>query len=566
MTEVSMIRRIQLAIGLPLLTRELIELAARRRTFVLRFVYAALFLGLIVLMTPHLFATGAGFQHLGMGHGLFSQMMIWELTGIYLVMPLITCGAIAQEKERDTLQLLLLTDLTPNSIVIQKLLSRSLVMISLLLVATPLTAYAYSLGGVPSEQVLMSFLVLCMTTLVVGAWTLMWSAWCSTTAGALIASLALGVPFSGMMSIGVVPAISPSIVATATGAPAAIGPGIAVMCVQAVLLFAFLQMAASAMVKKAGEPPRNLVLEFFRGLDRFFTELNDSTTGGIVLIKDRRTLPGAEPVTWRESNRKSLGQFRYLMRVMLIIELPTVLLLIIQAGNASSFRQSAGVFAGLTYVQWVVVSGIISVKAASLIAGERGRQTLDVLLTTPLSGTDLLRQFLKGMHRMFLSIPFLTTEAFRIYLSDMYLNTMIQSLGSLVVLVIYFLLCAWIAMFIGLRLRNQLRAIIVSTLLIQSWILLPGILLPGSLYSSDNPSSIFISPAVIVVAMSREIIPLQPLLLNCAWYGLLLYGLRWWCYRHANAWLGRTDATHQKSRLIVEDVSVGGVSEIQPRW
>ena len=90
--------------GLPLAAKELIEQAARRRTYVARTVYA------VLLFATCLFASwGDAFRQtgplsmLGSGVNLFEVVVVLQFVGIVLFMPARTCGAITTEKERDSL-------------------------------------------------------------------------------------------------------------------------------------------------------------------------------------------------------------------------------------------------------------------------------------------------------------------------------------------------------------------------------------------------------------------------------------------------------------------------------
>src|SRR5262249_52007623 len=83
----------------------------------------------------------------------------------------------------------------------------------------------------------------------------------------------------------------------------------------------FLVAARLVLISRAFVSPKNVLLGIFLRLDRFFNDAN-SVTGGIVLVKDGDPLPGREPVAWRETTKKSLGTFRYLFRVLVVLELP----------------------------------------------------------------------------------------------------------------------------------------------------------------------------------------------------------------------------------------------------
>ena len=106
------------AFSLPLLAKELIERAARRRTYVMRVVFA---LGLYAFFwgeNRHRFlAATSPLAMLGQGERMFESLVEMLFVGIYLAVPAMLCGVVSQEKERDSLVLLLLTRLRPWQIV-----------------------------------------------------------------------------------------------------------------------------------------------------------------------------------------------------------------------------------------------------------------------------------------------------------------------------------------------------------------------------------------------------------------------------------------------------------------
>ena len=100
----------------PLLTKELTELASRRRTYIIRVLYAFLLFGFSLAYLYGVFQDTQGdvLRVLGRGHELFTAIVTFQLAGIAIFLPAMMSGAIAIEKERDTLSLLLLTDLRPR--------------------------------------------------------------------------------------------------------------------------------------------------------------------------------------------------------------------------------------------------------------------------------------------------------------------------------------------------------------------------------------------------------------------------------------------------------------------
>ena len=127
-------------LGLPLLTKELIEQAARKRTYVVRLVYASLlFLLAFWQFTSILSSNGSNsLAILGSGTDMFNRVIELQSLGILLFLPALACGAITSEKERDSLTMLLVTRLGPFTILLEKLLGRLVPMFSFLLLSLPL--------------------------------------------------------------------------------------------------------------------------------------------------------------------------------------------------------------------------------------------------------------------------------------------------------------------------------------------------------------------------------------------------------------------------------------------
>ena len=181
--------------SLPLLAKELTEAAARRRTYVLRVVYGALLFAVFAALAPRWLWRGSydPLSVMGAGREMFESILMLQFIGIALFLPAMMCGRIAEEKERDSLVLLFLTDLRPWSIVLQKYLGGLVPMLSFLLLAMPLAAIAYAFGGVTTDMLATGLYALLLTCLQIGALALMCSAWCRTTVSALLSTYLLAV-------------------------------------------------------------------------------------------------------------------------------------------------------------------------------------------------------------------------------------------------------------------------------------------------------------------------------------------------------------------------------------
>lgn len=483
--------------GLPLLQRELTELSARPRTFLTRAVYAVVFFGLIGWQFGEQFSrsNADALLDLGRGRQLFDQLVLWQLGGVSLFMPILTSGAIASEKERGTLSLLMITHLSPMLILIEKLGSRIFVMFTLLLLAVPVTAYAYSMGGIEPIQIAGSFVVLISTTVYVGAFTLVCSSFCNSAAGAVISSFIFGLPFVLLTSGFVLPAISSS---------GGLGMWITAVVTQMFFTFAFLSVARKTLAMRLEQAPGNLGLEFLRWLDRVWERLNTKYARGVIVAKERQSLPGDQPVTWRESSRKSLGSFRYLLRVFIVIEVPTLVILVIAGPQLDSEVKPT---TGLLWTVWILACLVITARVSGVIASERTRQTLDVVLATPMTGRDIVKQHAAGLRKLILvlSAPILTCSLFPLMSYPKFNGQLLLSLfSSTFFVLIYLPLCTWSAMIVGLMIRSQLKAVITATLVLGLWCLaafLPhedSVLAPLRLFS--------VVPAFAILATSVEFI------------------------------------------------------------
>ena len=105
--------------GFPVLVRELKELSARGRMFVLRTVFATVFLSFVFWRTTERLGwslTISSTSGLGSGAGVFHELTMWLVVAVCILMPVITAGTIVDEKDRDTLTTLLTTQIRPHSV------------------------------------------------------------------------------------------------------------------------------------------------------------------------------------------------------------------------------------------------------------------------------------------------------------------------------------------------------------------------------------------------------------------------------------------------------------------
>jgi hypothetical protein len=519
--------------GLPLFTKELQEQSARRRTYVIRVAYVAVFVYFALSSIRTTLSGVTTLSILGQGQQILNSLVSFQFWGIFLFLPALACDVLTLEKERNTLALLFLTRLGPWTIVIEKLLSRLFPMLMVLMCALPVMAFSYSLGGLDSFQLCAAAWYLFLSAFQTACIAVMCSALSSTTTAAFVKTyvvLYLLYVFSSqlvylyMLPLQVIYGVWPSLafwIDSTLGAgefsryiigrawsPAEIyrvfvdlqfvgmgGAGGTTPRWWAATLLGFpslfsglvcLVVARWALYRKAFTPSSNILLRFFRGLDRIYAHANKKMAFDVKLVRESNTLPDDEPIAWREVSKRSLGQFRYLVRVMIPLLFPVVFLgAMVATSSVVDMRNGLNHgLSGLIGFLWITSLALITVTAASTIPLERTRQTWDVLRSTPLLGREILTQKLRGVQRLqwVCSIPVLAAIGLQAWLryqlqavdggafgavrggstASATFSTLEYLIGSVAGVWLYSELARWLALWCGLHIRNSIRAVLVS--------------------------------------------------------------------------------------------------------
>lgn len=111
---------------------------------------------------------GGGSQLATFGYAMFVVLAGFQLLLVIFIAPALTAGAIAGERERQTLDLLLCTRLSAFAIVVGKLLASLSYTLLLLLASLPLFSLAFLFGGVSPRQLGLVFLVSLATAFTLG--------------------------------------------------------------------------------------------------------------------------------------------------------------------------------------------------------------------------------------------------------------------------------------------------------------------------------------------------------------------------------------------------------------
>src|SRR6195952_4580277 len=100
---------------------------------------------------------------------LFQRLSYFQLALVALLSPIFTAGAITQEKDSQTYDILLATPLSNGQIVLGSLLSRLFFVIALLISGIPVFSITQIFGGVAISAIVQSFFIAASTALVTGA-------------------------------------------------------------------------------------------------------------------------------------------------------------------------------------------------------------------------------------------------------------------------------------------------------------------------------------------------------------------------------------------------------------
>jgi ABC-type transport system involved in multi-copper enzyme maturation permease subunit len=156
----------------PILLRVVESGGKRRRDLLIRCIYLGLLIAIVIfsLATSATSISGMSVRDLSNASGsIFRLMSYFQLWLVALLAPIFTAGAITQEKDSQTYDILLSTPLTNGQIVLGSLLSRLFFVIALLISGIPIFSVTQIFGGVAISSIAASFGVAAATAFVTGA-------------------------------------------------------------------------------------------------------------------------------------------------------------------------------------------------------------------------------------------------------------------------------------------------------------------------------------------------------------------------------------------------------------
>jgi ABC-type transport system involved in multi-copper enzyme maturation permease subunit len=396
--------------------------STRLRHLYLRSGYLAI---LIIVLLANLVGVGGGsLRELAQaGAGAFTIVSIGQVALICLLTPIFMAGAIAQEANPRTWDILLTTPLNALQIVLGNLFGRLFFILALLLSSLPLFLFVQAFGGVPGRSIVLSYLVAAGSALVVASIAVTLSV--TRTAGrravfAFYVSVIVYLAATWLIDGQLRQPLAVGSLASATTLMTPLNPFLALECLLQANEYVPLDPGAgtSAFLRWwLGSPVSAFVWTgvVVSGVLIVFSTLRLRVIGGKVgQIPWYRRLfglarrsgegrvarsPGTNPIAWRETSSRSLGTVGLLGRwgfVLAGVLVTVVLLWLFHTGTMSLAALRDSILALVTAEVAIVVLAAINMSATA-VSREREDGTLDIILTTPIQPGPYLAGKLRGL-------------------------------------------------------------------------------------------------------------------------------------------------------------------------
>ena len=191
-----------------------------------------------------------------------------------------------------------------------------------------------------------------------------------------------------------------------------------------------------------------------------------------------------------------------------------VIVLIVLVASVMLDPKSGGGFMVVVGGLWILALLTVPIQSANAVASERINERLAAILTTPLTSREILDEWLAPIRRW---IQFLIRPLIVVFVTEAIVKFKTQDPGdarwtnlalylgiSLLTVWIYPALVQWSCFWLGLRIRNQIRALMTSLLLVVAWCFIPLVaysyLVNTGLFPAEwNESLRFVSPITVIV-------------------------------------------------------------------
>ena len=398
----------------PIFSREALTLPRQIRHYLIRSGY----IGILFVLLYTAGQTTFGFQDVrgisamaSFGSLAFQILAFVQLVLVMFFSMLFTAGNIAQEKDRQTLILLLMTDLNNREIVLGKLLASLLQVGTLVVASLPVFVFLQLLGGVEFGQILWAFAICTASAILTGSWAAFVAflrektfqtlatamlglvgylgaleGIIALTAGTVVAEWAAVLsPFRALAEImsplsggGMLPGNS-----LASGADVS-----AMSSVLALLLLSGLLTGTAVNRLRVWNPSRKLFID---------PETENKTEDGQTRKVVRHRRIWSNPVVWREMMTRAYGRRVIVLKLAYLFVASLMFYHLILQESEGQFlgmvSGSAFAFMALAILGLV----LINAQAVTSITNERDAKTLDLLVATDITAREFVYGKLAGV-------------------------------------------------------------------------------------------------------------------------------------------------------------------------
>jgi len=422
----------------PVLFYDLVRTARRSRYFFIRTAYGVLMLFVLfcVFLAHDSGGTVPANRMAEFAASFFVFFMAVQYAFVLILTPAYTAGAIADEKERKTLEFILATDLRNREIVLSKLVSRLANLTLLVLTGLPILAMLQFIGGIDPDHVLAGFAATGLTAASLAALSILWSVHSRKPRDAIILAYLTAIAYvivGSLLKLAIVLLAMPGW-DLLSGTPLLIANGLADSFNAGNPLMVVIELAAHWGRQTLGDTMFLLLRNFaiFHGVAIAVCTALSVWRVRAVALKESSTSTRKTARSWRVKHRPPVGNspmlwkeilaepgFRfhwlgriivYILVVVSFIPALTILCYALVTFLNEGFPTDHSNYYYSRYSSWdrigmtmntssvrpvgtIVACFLllsVAVRASTSITSERERETFDTLLTTPMDSDNIL--------------------------------------------------------------------------------------------------------------------------------------------------------------------------------
>lgn len=399
----------------PLFSREAMVVPRQLTHFLIRSGYVGAF---IVLMYTAV-QTTFGWQqirNLGdiarFGQLVFQIFSLVQLAIMLFFAVIFAAGNVAQEKDRRTMLLLLMTDLKDSELVLGKLFASLLLPAVLTIVSIPVFTIVQMLGGISASQILCAVAISAAAGLAAGSWSSLVAFWREKTFQTLAISLIGVVLFLGAVEVLVAIAGSASQLGLVVGA---LNPFRAMLRVLDPLnqsggsSYVFIaELSAGLLTVVAGLVVVATILQVrIWNPSRTLGDLATKEENDRGVVRPPRPVWNS-PIIWREMMTKAYGRKVVVIKLAYLVIAAAAFYSVLNSpapteGELNSPAQSALVLGMISPVGAAFVAlslltmMLVNAQGVTALTSERDAGTLELLLVTDVSAKEFIIGKLEGI-------------------------------------------------------------------------------------------------------------------------------------------------------------------------